>query len=37
MDLSKIFDTTDQLLIVKLSAYGFSKNSITLINSYLIK
>ena len=36
MDLSKAFDTLDhELLIAKLNAYGFEKNSLTLIRSYL--
>ena len=36
MDLSKAFDCLNHdLLIAKLSAYGFSKKSITLIRSYL--
>jgi len=36
MDLSKAFDTINhELLIAKLHAYGFSKNSLTLIRSYL--
>ena len=34
-DLSKAFDCTDhELLIVKLYAYGFDKNSMYFINSY---
>ena len=36
MDLSKAFDTLDHdLLIAKLYAYGFDKNSLRLIKSYL--
>ena len=36
MDLSKIFDTINhELLIAKLHAYGFSKEALTLIASYL--
>ena len=36
MDLSKTFDTMDHdLLIAKLCAYGFDKNSLRLIKSYL--
>ena len=36
MDLSKAFDTINhELLIAKLHAYGFSRNSLTLILSYL--
>jgi ribonuclease P/MRP protein subunit RPP40 len=36
MDLSKAFDTINhQLLIAKLYAYGFSKNALELILSYL--
>ena len=36
MDLSKAFDTLNQeLLIAKLDAYGFDKNSLALIKSYL--
>ena len=36
MDLSKAFDTLDhELLIAKLNAYGFEKNLLTLIRSYL--
>ena len=36
MDLSKAFDTMDHdLLIAKLYAYGFDKNSLRLIKSYL--
>ena len=36
MDLSKAFDTLDhELLIAKLYAYGFEKNSLKLIKSYL--
>ena len=36
MDLSKAFDTINhQLLIAKLHAYGFSKNSLQLIMDYL--
>ena len=36
MDLSKAFDTLDHdLLIAKLHAYGFSKNALRLIKSYL--
>ena len=36
MDLSKAFDTINhELLIAKLYAYGFSKNAVQLIHSYL--
>ena len=36
MDLSKAFDTLNHdLLIAKLHAYGFSEESLQLINSYL--
>ena len=36
MDLSKAFDTLNHnLLIAKLNAYGFSKNSLLFIQSYL--
>ena len=36
MDLSKAFDTLDhELLIAKLHAYGFNKNALSLIHSYL--
>ena len=36
MDLSKAFDTINhELLIAKLHAYGFSKEALTLIPSYL--
>ena len=36
MDLSKAFDTLDhELLIAKLHAYGFNKNALGLIKSYL--
>ena len=36
MDLSKAFDTINhQLLIAKLYVYGFSKNTLELILSYL--
>ena len=36
MDLSKAFDTLNHdLLIAKLHAYGFSKESLRLIKSYL--
>ena len=36
MDLSKAFDTINhQLLIAKLHAYGFSKNALRLLNTYL--
>ena len=36
MDLSKAFDTINQdLLLAKLKAYGFSKDTLTLICSYL--
>ena len=36
MDLSKAFDTLDHdLLIAKLHAYGFEKNALSLIKSYL--
>ena len=36
MDLSKAFDTINhELLIEKLYAYGFSKDALKLINSYM--
>ena len=36
MDLSKAFDTSNyELLIAKLYAYGFSKDALKLINSYM--
>ena len=36
MDLSKAFDTLDhELLIAKHFAYGFDKNALSLIKSYL--
>ena len=36
MDLSKAFDTLDHnLLIAKLYAYGFDKNALRLLKSYL--
>ena len=36
MDLSKAFDTLNhELLIAKLSAYGFNNESLKLIRSYL--
>ena len=36
MDLSRAFDTINhELLIAKLHAYGFSKEALTLIASYL--
>ena len=36
MDLSKAFDTLNhELLIAKFDAYGFDKNSLALIKSYL--
>ena len=36
MDLSKAFDTINhQFLIAKLYAYGFSKDALKLINSYM--
>ena len=36
MDLSKAFDTLNHdLLIAKLHAYGFSRNALMLIKSYL--
>ena len=36
MDLSKAFDTINhELLIAKLYAYGFSKDALELINSYM--
>ena len=36
MDLSKVFDTINhELLIAKLYAYGFSKDALKLINSYM--
>ena len=36
MDLSKAFDTLDhELLLAKLHAYGFSRDALLLINSYL--
>ena len=36
MDLSKAFDTiNDDLLIAKLKAYGFSKEVLKLMKSYL--
>ena len=34
-DLSKAFDCLSQLLIAKLDAYGFDKNALKLVNSYL--
>ena len=38
MNLSKAFDTLNHdLLLAKLNAYGFSKDSLTLIRSYLKK
>lgn len=38
MDLCKVFDTIDySLLIAKLSAYGFSTDSLRFISSYLKK
>ena len=37
MDLSKAFDTINhELLITKLYAYGFRKDALTIILSYLI-
>ena len=36
MDLSKAFDCMNhELLIAKLNAYGFGKDSLNIINSYL--
>ena len=36
MDLSKAFDTINhELLLAKLNAYGFNKNSLQIIHSYL--
>ena len=36
MDLSKAFDTLNhELLIAKLSAYGFDKSALTIIRDYL--
>ena len=38
MDLSKAFDYLNhQLLVAKLEAYGFSRNALTFIHSYLYK
>ena len=37
MDLSKVFDTINhELLTAKLYAYGFSKNALKLINTYML-
>ena len=37
MDLSKVSDTINhELLLAKLSAYGYDKNSLQIIQSYLI-
>ena len=36
MDLSKAFDTIDhELLLAKLHTYGFDRNSLLLVKSYL--
>ena len=38
LDLSKVFDTLNrELLIAKVSAYGFANASLRLIKSYLTK
>ena len=38
MDLSKAFDClSHELLVAKLEAYGFSRNALTFIHSYLYK
>ena len=38
MDLSKAFDCLNhELLVAKLEAYGFSRNALTFIHSYLYK
>ena len=35
MDLSKVFDILNHLLIAKLGAYGFETDAITYMKSYL--
>ena len=38
MDLSKVFDTMNHnLLIIKLGSYGFQKDTLSFIKSYLTK
>ena len=37
MDLSKEFDTLNQLLLTKLNAYGFSEDAVTYIKSCFSK